>query len=498
MFEEEQEEPVKKRPTRTGTSAVPASSGASAGSARAPLRRDVRVVDRNPATDDNSVLPAIRRAEPPDADSIAEKLKRANARHSTGGGGRKTMADAYMHRDLSQKTRVPTPFTISDDEQDIPILSAGKAFGKPTGPFISGRNRPQITVKKIKQGKVQERKQASTSYYAISQVLDDWCKAQTDPNAARSQLADELITFSRSGSPDAFLHSTLFAGDERSENARKAANYLAAILVAAEPHEERANADGGKFERGALGLLKKGYTFMEVFGDPENAIFIQAQKSGNRKFKTAMNRNAFHEGIDLSDSSDEGDLLEDEGDLLEDKGDLLEDEGDLLEDKGDLLEDEGDLLENETDLLGDEAVREEMGFDAGEHKEGMREEFGDSRRAPVPHTDIKQIFKLPSIRNIVGMPDTPEELLQVQREWQQLAIQYLEEYKDVEEKGEIVEKAAFVFRYRGEECSMPIDMVNACFSWECSIDLVRQRLYELGAEDVVFYPGLRMYPRRFG
>ncbi len=476
MFEEEQEKPVKKRPTRTGTSAISSSSGASAGAARAPLTRDVRVM-RNPATADISVLPAIRRVEPPDADSIAERLKRANARHSTEGGGRKTMADAYMHRDLSQKTRVPTPFTLLDDEEDIPILTEGKVFGRPAGPFIKGGNRPQITVKGIRQGKVQERKQASTSYYAISQVLDDWCNAQADPNAARSQLADELITFSRSGSPDAFLHSALFEGDDKSENARKAANYLAAILVAAEPHEERANADGGKFERGALGLLKRGYTFMEVFGDPENAIFIQAQKSGNRKFKTAMNRNAFHEDIDLSDSSDEGDLLKDEGDLLED---------------------EGDLLGNETDLLGDEAVREEMGFDAEEHKEDMREEFGVSRQAPFPHTNIKQIFKLPPIKNVVGMPGTPEKLLQLQREWQELARQYLNEYTDVEEKGEIVEKAAFVFQYLGENCSMPIDMVDECFSWECSIDIIREKLYKIGAKNIVFYPGLRMYPRRLG
>lgn len=443
--------------------------------------------------------PGRKRGQVCDTATTAARLSQVHKRYKKDNKRRRTRPYSYMRRALSRTDGIPVPTPYSG-EDDIPQLKEGWGYGRSMGPYITGKNQPK------KWDEEKNKWVASTSYETIARALDSWCENQEDPAGVRGRLADELIEFLRE--PGDIVHSRLFDGDDGVENARRAApipiisnavnddngvenarraaNYLAAILVAAETHESRKNPDGGKFARAALELLKKDHTFWEVFGDSANAIFIQARKKGNEKFVSALKRDHFDEEIVLSDSSDEEGMEEE---MVPAAMDSVP---------------EG--FEEDMDEVGCAAVD----FDFRRNESGMPESFGGtaqagsarpepSRRvAPRPQTNIKQIFKLPGGLNRVGDTGTPPELLQLQGEWQQMARDYLEEYAGVEEIGERVEKAAFVFRYQEEKCMMPIDMVEYCFCWECSIDVIRERLYQLGAQDVVFYPGLRTEPRRIG
>lgn len=274
----------------------------------------------------------------------------------------------------------------------------------------------------------------STRYNDLAKILDDWCD---DQEGRRENLIREMLRFMESN--DAIIFSELFSAEE--ENARRAAKFLTAIMTAAEPHVSRANPDGGKFVRACLRKGLEGESFADII-----KYFPQAQAQGNQKFRDAMEEDGFSSELDLSDDSDE-------------------------------------------------EVTEESTMDEMRGRAFVPREAGST--APPPETDIDEILVCPEGLVSVDDSDAPEELRAIQNEWRRLSDQYIAQYGIA---GEPVEGAAFLFIYHGQRCKMPIGsgMMEGSYSWEYHIDTIRQRLTDLGAEEIAFYPGTSIGQLFFG
>lgn len=217
--------------------------------------------------------------------SISARLKRAIERRKVPNYRPRTHSDRYMHiGKADDKTFIPTPFDLGD--VDHPYIM----FRNRWGPFVNGKNRPRNS-----------KGRPTTIYADMAEILDDWCSENADRKA---QLAEEMLEFMKTGNTS---RSTLFQLPD-GENARRAAQYMCAILVAAEPHEARSNPDGGKLARGCLRAIKNRpeLTFTQVFGK-KNAWFFQALPKGNEIHREMMETGGFRPELEeeLSDSSDE-------------------------------------------------------------------------------------------------------------------------------------------------------------------------------------------------
>lgn len=222
--------------------------------------------------------------------STAARLRRAIARRQVPGYRARKPSDMfaiiYAKTGADGKpwrTEILTPYAL--DGENNPYMIIGK-----NGPVICGENRPIN-----KEGK------RTTKYEDIAAILDEWCRGGED---RKEKIAGEMLDYLLRGNTE---RSELFQfpGDI---NVLRAARFMAAILIAAEPHRLRKNQDGGKLARACLRAIKnkRELDFTKVFVEDGN-YFPQAQKGGNRKHVRVMKRDEFSSviGDEMSDSTEE-------------------------------------------------------------------------------------------------------------------------------------------------------------------------------------------------
>ncbi len=238
-------------------------------------------------------IPGVEEGQIKDTAITVCRLLRAQKRRMHTKTRKCTRSDMYMHIPLGKDNiLIHTPF--ASDEREFPYMRKAP-FPHARGPFINGRNRPQ----------------GSTSYLNMTKILDSWCKNNSN---MRQALLDAMLRWAKT-TEEPNYSPQLFEESEKDIDARRAANYFIAILIIAEPHETRANPDGGKLARACLRIVGSGKTFTEVFAS-DNGFFPQALKNGNVLHRKRMDENSFHEDIPeyLSDSSSiEEDVVEEAG-----------------------------------------------------------------------------------------------------------------------------------------------------------------------------------------
>lgn len=208
--------------------------------------------------------------------SVSAHLYNAQGRRQDDPSRVRTRSDVFWARTPGdgQPSRIPVPTPFSRSH-DVPYMQ--KKFG---GIIINGQQRPK------------RKKAPTTKYTDLVAILDDWCSKHP---GQRAQLVQEMLNYMESPGP--IMSSQLLQG-AADENVRRAANYFIAILTAAEPHQTRANPDGGKLARACLHMIQNGMTFANAMD-----YFPQAKVKGNKLHRTMQAKDLFSSDIELSASS---------------------------------------------------------------------------------------------------------------------------------------------------------------------------------------------------